>query len=265
MRKIPDFKIDWEPASLREVGSMLGPSSILMFRSLCIVCAYAFASSLSLKAGTELSASHQVCHQVWLGSTLLADALAIAAQTLLAQNLAKSGGMGSGGAGGGGRGGAGKGESAASPAASAVRGVVFRTLGFGLALGATSSLALLGAGSFLPGLFSDDPTTVAGIEHLLPFVVWTQPITAVAFVLDGVLYGASDFAYATLAMFSAACPAVALMFASLLSEDGFAKLDWIWAGYTALMVIRMVAIYVRMKSKGSPFGNAFNKDAALVK
>ena len=89
MRKIPDFKIDWEPASLREVGSMLGPSSILMFRSLCIVCAYAFASSLSLKAGTELSASHQVCHQVWLGSTLLADALAIVSYWLIRQPMRK--------------------------------------------------------------------------------------------------------------------------------------------------------------------------------
>ena len=43
---------------------LLSTSGVLAFRSLCVVGTYAIASGLSLEAGEELSASHQVCHQV---------------------------------------------------------------------------------------------------------------------------------------------------------------------------------------------------------
>jgi hypothetical protein len=36
----------------------------------------------------EHAAAHQICFQLWLASSLLADALAVAAQSLLARRLA---------------------------------------------------------------------------------------------------------------------------------------------------------------------------------
>lgn len=50
---------------------------------------------------------------------------------------------------------------------------------------------VLGAGMHVvPGLFTQDPEVLRLARHLMPIVAFTQPLNALAFVLDGVLYGA---------------------------------------------------------------------------
>ena len=44
----------------------------------------------------------------------------------------------------------------------------------------------------IPGMFSRDPQVLALVGALLPFVIASQPINALAFVWDGVLFGAGS-------------------------------------------------------------------------
>ena len=209
---------------------LLSTSGILAFRSLCVVGTYAIASSWSLEAGEELSASHQVCHQLWTGSTLLADALAVAAQTLMAQSITRED-------------------------KDAVLEIVKKVLGIGLMLGTTTAVLIQVSNGILPELFSSDESVLAGIDHLLPFVVLTQPITALAFVLDGVLYGGSDFKFAASCMFVSAASAVTVMTVGInyFAESDYDVLTSIWVGYTVLMSMRTMVILYRMQMKDAPF------------
>lgn len=117
----------------------------------------------------------QVCFQIWLASSLLADALAVAAQSLVARNVA-----------------------AGMP--QAADAVVRRTCQLSALLGVSLSAVLWALQPIIPGLFTHDPIVVAQIRELLPFVLLTQPLNALAFTLDGVLYGVQGFAWAAKAM-----------------------------------------------------------------
>ena len=234
--KIPGFQIGSQILQSRgekftgPAKQLLSTSGVLAFRSLCVVGTYAIASGLSLEAGEELSAAHQVCHQLWLGSTLLADALAVAAQTLMAQSITRDD-------------------------AGAVKEIVKKTCGLGIVLGTVTAILIQASNGILPQLFSDDASVLAGIDFLLPFVIWTQPVTALAFVLDGVLYGGSDFNFAAKCMFASALVATTAMgiginFWATTDED---VLTSIWTGYTLLMSMRMFVILYRMRMKEAPF------------
>lgn len=74
--------------------------------------------------------------------------------------------------------------------------VAGRTLQLGLGLGLTLAAVLaLGKGG-LPRLFTGDAAVLAAIGHIFPWVILSQPINALAFVWDGILYGAGGFSYA---------------------------------------------------------------------
>ena len=63
-----------------------------------------------------------------------------------------------------------------------------------LGLGLAGVLALVS--DPLPQLFNPSPGVMAAIRPIYPFVILTQPLNALAFVWDGVLYGAGGFPYA---------------------------------------------------------------------
>ena len=74
--------------------------------------------------------------------------------------------------------------------------VAGRTLQLGLGLGLILAAVLaLGKGG-LPRLFTGDAAVLAAIGHIFPWVILSQPINALAFVWDGILYGAGGFSYA---------------------------------------------------------------------
>ena len=52
--------------------------------------AFAFATSVAARTDSLHTATHQVCLQVWLAASLLADALAVAAQSLIARYLSSN-------------------------------------------------------------------------------------------------------------------------------------------------------------------------------
>ncbi len=71
-----------------------------------------------------------------------------------------------------------------------------RTLQLGVALGVSLATVLALTSGALPQLFTRDPAVIAAIGNIFPWVILSQPINALAFVWDGVLYGAGGFEYA---------------------------------------------------------------------
>ena len=113
------------------------------------------------------AAAHAICFQVWLASSLLADSLSLAAQALISQSHHRRPGY----------------------AAQVAR----RALVLGCVLGGCLGAALLLLRGQIAAAFASDPGTRAVAARLLVWVALLQPVNALAFVWDGVLYGASAF------------------------------------------------------------------------
>ncbi|CAI0424114.1 unnamed protein product [Linum tenue] len=159
----------------RRLIRYLNSGGLLIGRTVAVLLTMTLSTSLAAREGPIFMAGHQICMQVWLAVSLLNDALAIAGQALLAGGYSK-----------------GQYEEA--------RQVTYKVLqiglGTGMALGAT---LLLGFGSFA-SLFTTDAEVLKIASSGIWFVAGSQPVNAVAFVLDGLYYGVSDFGYAAYSM-----------------------------------------------------------------
>jgi Na+-driven multidrug efflux pump len=217
-------------------------------RTASITAAYAVATSALARAGPAAAACHQICFQLWLASSLLADSLAVACQTLLASSLA-----------------AGQLEYA--------RQVVRRTTAMAGALGGLLMLGLAASRESLPQLFTKDPAVLALVAWVLPLVIVTQPINAMAFVWDGALYGVGGFKFASVAMAAAALPAMGVMLGGerLLGAVAGpaaggslaqAQLTCVWAGLGLLMALRALSIWLPYRLRLPPFRKLFNGEPA---
>lgn len=142
------------------------------------------------------------------------------------------------------------------------RAVTKRVLALGFALGFIT-MSILGIGSGrISRLFTSDPAVLGLIAAIWPWVVLSQPINALAFVWDGVLYGANGFRYAAAAMVMCAVPAVACMFAGLrFPASGTAQLTWVWAGLIVLMAMRILTLWIPYRTHSPPFDKLFPKES----
>ncbi|KAK1267257.1 MATE efflux family protein 1 [Acorus gramineus] len=93
-------------------------------------------ASMAARQGSVPMAAFQICLQIWLATSLLADGLAVAGQAILANAFARR----------------------------------------------------------------DHEKATSAASRVLQFVAVTQPINALAFVFDGINFGASDFAYSAYSM-----------------------------------------------------------------
>ncbi|KAI5081846.1 hypothetical protein GOP47_0001589 [Adiantum capillus-veneris] len=158
---------------------------LLLARSAAVMLSLTLATSLAARQGAIAMAAHQICMQVWLATSLLSDAIALAGQAIIASALAK-----------------GDFELA--------KGAAFRTL---------------------------------------QYVAATQPLNSVAFVFDGLHFGASDFTYAAYSMIVVAVFASGLMLVAA-SMWGFTG---IWLGLTVLMTFRMLTGFLRVGTASGPW------------
>ncbi|XP_065871262.1 protein DETOXIFICATION 43 isoform X5 [Euphorbia lathyris] len=148
---------------------------LLLVRVIAATICVTLAASRAARLGPTPMAAFQVCLQVWMTSSLLADGLAVAAQAIIASAFAE------------------KDYQKATTTATRVLQMSF-FLGLGLAV-------VVGVGLYLgDGIFSKDPSVLHIIAIGIPFVAGTQPINSIAFVFDGVNYGASDFTYSAYSM-----------------------------------------------------------------
>ncbi|EFJ26596.1 hypothetical protein SELMODRAFT_97796, partial [Selaginella moellendorffii] len=204
--KLKDLKFE---RFLKNGGLLLG-------RTLSILSIMTLSTSMATRQGTIPMAAHQVCMQLWLAASLLSDSLAIAVQALLAGAFAKRDYR-------------------------RAKLVSYRVLQMGFSLGILMTTILGTSSSILSKLFTSDIGVLKVMSTIMPFVALTQPINSLAFVFDGIHYGASDFRYSTYAMMSNALVSSAVL---LLAPRRFG-LPGVWMGLTLVMALRAAAGFLR--------------------
>ncbi|XP_011046806.1 PREDICTED: MATE efflux family protein 2, chloroplastic [Populus euphratica] len=207
-----------------EIVRYLNSGGLLIGRTIAVLLTMTLATSMAAREGPIQMAGHQICMQVWLAVSLLNDALAIAGQALLASCYSQ-----------------GNYEQA--------RIVIYRVLqiGFvtGIALGVILSLGF-GASS---SLFSTDPEVLGVVWSGIWFVAGSQPMNALAFVLDGLYYGVSDFGFAasSMVLVSLISSVFVIVAAPVFGLTG------VWAGLFLFMTLRVVAGVWRLGTKRGPW------------
>lgn len=214
------------PPSLAELrlNRFLKSGGFLLCRTLALLLTMTLATSMAARQGPLPMAAHQIAMQVWLAASLLSDSVALGAQTMLASAFARHD-------------------------SERVKIIAKRSLQIGLAMGVTMGALLALSSPHIPQAFTSDPEVAQGVIMLMPFVAATQPITSLAFVFDGLHYGASDFAYAATAMMLAMPPIAGFL--------AFAPRVWgingVWIGLCAVMTARLLIGVARVLSASGPW------------
>ncbi|XP_057458640.1 protein DETOXIFICATION 43-like [Lotus japonicus] len=219
-------KVYLVPPSIKDlqIFRFLKNGGLLMTRVIAVTFCMTFAASLAARLGPIPMAAFQPCLQVWLTSSLLADGLAVAVQAILACSFTE------------------KDYKKVTAAAT-------RTLQMGFVLGVGLSVAVGIGFYFGAGVFSKNADVVNLIRIGMPFVAATQPINSLAFVFDGVNYGASDFAYAAYSLVSVSVVSIAIEFVLYRSK----QFVGLWIALSIYMVLRMVVGIWRMGTGTGPW------------
>ncbi|XP_020539415.1 protein DETOXIFICATION 42 isoform X2 [Jatropha curcas] len=179
--------VDLLPPSIKDLqfSQFLKNGFMLLLRVIAATCCVTLAASLAARHGSTSMAAFQVCLQIWLATSLLADGLAVAGQAILATAFANK----------------------------------------------------------------DYDKAKATTSRVLQFVTATQPINVLAFVFDGVNYGASDFAYSAYSMILVAIISILCLF-TLSSSHGFVG---IWIALTIFMSLRAFTGVLRVGTGTGPW------------
>ena len=204
-----------------EMRPMIVIGRDLFFRTGAILAAFAAATACAARLGPERLAAHQVAYQLFLFLALSVDALAIAGQALVGTAL-----------------GAGDDDEAALVARRLIR------RGFQVAV--VLLIALVAGAGALPHLFTADDGVARRAEPAIVLLGVLQLPGATAFVLDGVLIGASDFTY--LAAVSVAALVLFVPFAVAVLVDHDLGLPMLWLGLLVWMTGRAAANWARVVS-----------------
>ncbi|CAI8612748.1 unnamed protein product [Vicia faba] len=213
--------------------SYLKSGGLLIARTLAVFITITLTTSLAANQGPIPMAGHEICMQVWLSISLLTDALALAGQTLLASSYSLGHYV-------------------------QARLVICRVIQIGLGAGITLSLILFfGFGAFST-LFSSDSEVLDVTRSGIWFVAGSQPVNALAFVIDGIYYGVSDFEYAAYSMVLVGLISSIFM----LVAAPVVGLPGIWTGLFLFMALRVLAGVWRLSSKSGPWDVIWYKDGA---
>lgn len=201
----------------RDLLPFLHIGGTLVIRTFSLIGTLTLATAVATRIGTVAVAAHQVASQLWLGLALVVDALAVAGQAMVARYRGSRGGR-------------------------AARVAADRLLVWGFAVGLGLAFGFTAVSPWLPRIFTDDPTAIAGVRSLLPFVIVMQPINALVFVWDGILIGAEDFRYLAAQMVLSAIIAGVVLLLVLPLDWG---LEGVWWGIVALMLGRLLPLAAR--------------------
>ncbi|MDQ3758090.1 MAG: MATE family efflux transporter, partial [Actinomycetota bacterium] len=197
----------------------------LFVRTASLLATMAIATSVAARIGPATLAGHQIALQVHLFVALALDGLAIPGQVLVGTLL-------------------GAGDRAETRATSK------RLLQLGVVGGVLVAVLIGATAPVLPTLFTNDPAVVDRARVALMVAALVQLPGAVAFVLDGVLIGASDFRYLQWSMVGGL--AVFAPFALLVPANPSMGIAGVWAGLLAWMVARAAANVARYRGSSWP-------------
>ncbi|MEU4778466.1 MATE family efflux transporter [Micromonospora sp. NPDC023633] len=207
----------------RLIGQQLALSRDLLIRGVAFQASFLSATAVAARFGVAAVGAHQIALQLWFFTALVLDALAIAAQSLVGAAL-------------------GAGDDVAA------RDLARRIGLLGGACGVAFAVLIAAGAGVVPGWFSSDPQVRDQAMLAWPWFVAMQPLAGVVFALDGVLIGAGDVRYlrnlTIVAALGGFLPAIWLAYGLDLGLGG------IWAGLTLFVVIRLVALLLRLRSGG---------------
>ncbi|GAA4910789.1 MATE family efflux transporter [Streptomyces coeruleoprunus] len=192
----------------------------LLIRTLSLRAVLMIATAVAARLGDADVAAHQIILSLWSLLAFALDAIAIAGQAIIGRYL-----------------GAGDEEGARA----ACRRMVQWGVASGLVLGV---LVVVTRPLFIP-LFTGDQTVRDTLLPALLVVALSQPVAGVVFVLDGVLMGAGDGPYLAGAM---VVTLVAFAPVALLVPVLGGGLTALWWAMTLMMVVRMLTLWLRMRS-----------------
>lgn len=205
----------------RLIGQQLALSRDLLIRGVAFQASFLSATAVAARFGAAAVGAHQIAVQLWFFTALVLDALAIAAQSLIGAAL-------------------GAGEAAAA------RALARRIALLGGLCGVAFAVLIAAGAGLVPSWFSSDPQVREQAMVAWPWFVALQPIGGVVFALDGVLIGAGDVRYlrnlTIVAALGGFLPAIWLAYGLDLGLGG------IWAGLTLFVVLRLVALLLRLRS-----------------
>ncbi|KAJ3673007.1 hypothetical protein LUZ60_006381 [Juncus effusus] len=219
-------QVDIMPPSIKALSfrRFLSCGFLLLARVIAVTSCVTLAASLAAHHGPVVMAAFQICLQLWLATSLLADGLAVAGQAILAGAFARKDHK-------------------------KVLETTARVLQLSIVLGMCLTV-LLGVGTeFGSVIFTKDKDVLRVIHKGIPFVAGMQTINSLAFVFDGINFGASDYRYCAYSMVLVAMGSIpSLIFLS--SNRGFIG---IWIGLAIYMVLRTIASTWRMGAARGPW------------
>jgi Na+-driven multidrug efflux pump len=115
-------------------------------------------------------------------------------------------------------------------------------MSLGLVFGIVLLLVVAAVAGPLAELFTEDPAVASAARDLILWVAAIQPLSAIAFTLDGILIGASDTRFLALSMGGSSAIYVAISLVSLDRGWGTAGLA---AGATIWLLLRSATTGVR--------------------
>jgi putative MATE family efflux protein len=218
---------------LEDIQPLLVASASLFLRSVTLQLALSSAAALAARssdASTSLAA-HQIAIQLWLLCSFICDALAAASQALVADSLGR--------------------QDQAS-----ARTTSWTVFSYSAALGVILAIVLqLGGESstLLLDLFTTDSQVKQELSEILVLIILAQPLNSLVFAADGVLQGASEFAFQAKSMALSAGVAL-LAFVGLQQMDGGDgnTLMHVWSGLIALQFMRGLTSVVKIVDRDGP-------------
>ncbi|XP_020219376.1 protein DETOXIFICATION 42 isoform X1 [Cajanus cajan] len=224
------------PPSIQDFqfGKILKNGFLLLIKVAAVTFCVTLSASLAARQGSITMAAFQICLQIWMATSLLADGLAVAGQAIIASAFAR------------------KDYQKVITSAS-------RVLLLGLMLGLGLSILLLSILPFASKLFTNDINVLQLISIGIPYVAATQPINVLAFIFDGLNYGASDFSYSAYSMIMVALVSIFCLF-MLSSSLGFTG---IWIALSIYMTLRIFAGFWRIGTGSGPWSFLKNQDLSL--
>ncbi|PWA51569.1 MATE efflux family protein [Artemisia annua] len=158
-----------------QFGGYIKSGGFLLGRTLSVLITTTLATSMAARQGPIAMAAHQICLQVWLAVSLITDALSSSGQALIASSVSEGDYR-------------------------SVKDITYFVLKIGFVTGVTLAVILgLSFGS-IATLFTKDTEVLRIARTGILFVSASQPLNALAFIVDGLHYGVSDFPYAAYSM-----------------------------------------------------------------
>jgi len=153
------------------VKSIIGANAAMLTKNFSMLVFYTAATSVATRIGAAHVATHQVCLSLFWLVTMWLDSGGVSAQLLLSKTISEGHNM------------------------EKIRSLTKYMIKFALAQGLAFSALVFGAGRFIPGAFTQDPTVSRYIAQCLPHLAIQQTIVSLCLVLEGLAIGGNEFRF----------------------------------------------------------------------